>query len=355
MKLATRARLRCSAQVLAACLGAVVHVSTALAHGVTLKVHHFHSAESPFHTRFLVPWTQKVEKDSGGRLRFQLFPAMQLGGAPAQLYDQAREGKADIVWTAAGYTPDRFPAFQLFELPFLGRTAQGSSRALWEYVQSNDLARKEFGEVRLLAVHQHSVSQFHMVSRPVARLADLSGARLRSPTRAASALLRAAGALPTEMPIIEVPEALSKGALDGVVTSWVALPAIRLDTMVKFHTTIAAGSAWPFSIAFVLAMNLDTYRALPDDLKQVIRANSGAEPSAWVGRVYDETGAAAQKAAAERGAPIALLSAAELAQWKQPAQGVIDAWLADLDKRGFSGKELLDSAHAWLAQFDPAR
>jgi TRAP-type C4-dicarboxylate transport system substrate-binding protein len=157
------------------------------------------------------------------------------------------------------------------------------------------------------------------------------------------------------MPIVAVPEALSKGELDGVVTSWVALPAIKLDTMVKYHTTLDPGSPWPFSIAFLLAMNSDTYRGLPDDLKQVIRANSGAEPSAWVGRVYDEASAVAARSAADRGAKIDVLSREELAKWKPPAQGVTDAWLADLDKRGWNGKELLESAHAALAQYDPAK
>jgi TRAP-type C4-dicarboxylate transport system substrate-binding protein len=348
-------RILRAACVMAACLGMQLWVASALGHGVTLKVHHFLPADSPFQTQFLVPWTQKLEKESGGRLRFQFFPAMQGGGTPAQLYDQARDGGADIVWTAAAYTPDRFPAFQVFELPFLARTSQGSSRALWEYVQANDLGRKEFGDVRLLAVHQHSASQFHMVSKPIGSLADLSGARLRTPTRAASAFLAAAGATPTEMPITQVPELLSKGALDGVVTSWVAVPTLKLDALVKYHSTIVDGSPWLFSITFVLAMNPATYRGLPDDLKQVIRANSGAEPSAWVGKVYDDSTATVRKLAAERGAAINTLSVEEFARWHKPAQRVVDAWIADLDKRGLNGKELLDSARGSLAQFDSGK
>ena len=44
---------------------------------------------------------------------------MQLGGTPPQLYDQARDGVADIVWTLPGYTPGRFPRIEVFELPFV--------------------------------------------------------------------------------------------------------------------------------------------------------------------------------------------------------------------------------------------
>jgi TRAP-type C4-dicarboxylate transport system substrate-binding protein len=37
---------------------------------------------------------------------------MQLGGAPPQLFDQARDGVADIVWTLPGNTPGRFPGIE---------------------------------------------------------------------------------------------------------------------------------------------------------------------------------------------------------------------------------------------------
>jgi hypothetical protein len=62
-----------------------------------------------------------------------------------------------------------------------------------------------------------------------------------------------------------------------------------------------------------------------------------------------------RKLAAERGAAINMLSTEELAKWHKPAQGVVDAWIADLDKRGWSGKELVDSARGSLAQFDSGK
>ena len=76
---------------------------------LTLKLHHSFSAVSPAHDKFLAPWARKVEADSGGRIRIDIFPSMQLGGAPAQLFDQARDGVADIVWAMPGDTPGRFP------------------------------------------------------------------------------------------------------------------------------------------------------------------------------------------------------------------------------------------------------
>ena len=63
---------------------------------------------------------RKVEADSNGRIKIDIFPSMQLGGTPPQLFDQARDGVVDIVWTLPGYTPGRFPIIEAFELPFVG-------------------------------------------------------------------------------------------------------------------------------------------------------------------------------------------------------------------------------------------
>ena len=59
---------------------------------------------------------------------------MQLGGTPPQLYDQARDGVADLVWTLPGNTPGRFPISEIFELPFT-RPPQGmvNARALQDF------------------------------------------------------------------------------------------------------------------------------------------------------------------------------------------------------------------------------
>src|SRR5690606_28457316 len=86
---------------------------------VTLKLHHFLPPVSNVHARLLTPWAKAIEDESQGKLKIQIFPAMQLGGKPPQLYDQAANGVVDIVWTLPGNTPGRFPSTEVFELPFV--------------------------------------------------------------------------------------------------------------------------------------------------------------------------------------------------------------------------------------------
>src|ERR1700691_1133748 len=94
---------------------AVARLARADAAQFTFKLHHSFSSVSSAHDRFLVPWARQVEAQSAGRIRIDLFPSMQLGGQPAELFDQARGGFADIVWTMPSETPGRFSKIELFE------------------------------------------------------------------------------------------------------------------------------------------------------------------------------------------------------------------------------------------------
>src|SRR6516162_1719981 len=117
---------------------AVLRLARADAPQITLKLHHSFSAVSAPHEKFLAPWARKVEAESGGRIRIDLFPSMQLGGAPAHLLDQARDGVADIVWAVPGATPGRFPKSEAFDLPFvLSHRALVNSKAIEDFAADN--------------------------------------------------------------------------------------------------------------------------------------------------------------------------------------------------------------------------
>ena len=100
---------------------------------ITLRLHTFNSPQSIAVRLFLQPWAEEIEERTAGRVEVQVFPAMQLGGRPSDLYGQARDGVVDIVWTLPGYSPGRFPLTEAFELPFVrgrGGDQPGVARVL---------------------------------------------------------------------------------------------------------------------------------------------------------------------------------------------------------------------------------
>jgi TRAP-type C4-dicarboxylate transport system substrate-binding protein len=332
----------------AAGLAAPALVRPASAQEVTLRLHHFLPAVSNVHRHFLAPWAQQIQQESQGRLRIQIFPSMQLGGAPPQLYDQARDGVADIIWTLPGNTPGRFPKIEVFELPFVAhRLAVPNARACWDFTQTH--LRDEFREVHPITIWAHDGGSIHS-SRQVTKMEDLSGLKLRFPTRQAGEALRALGAAPIGLPIPQVPEALSQRVIDGAVVPWEVVPSIRLHELVHNHTEIP-GTPTLYSATFILAMNPAKYQGLPAELRQVLDANSGMVAAEMAGKVWDEQGPVVRRMVERRrDNKIVQISSEEKERWMVATRPVIEAWIAGSREKGFDGAALLADARGLIAK-----
>ena len=331
----------------AAALG-VPHLAGLAQQTVTLKFHTFMQPMSNVWLTMHKPWMEKVEKESGGRIKFEAYPAMQLGGTPVQLYDQARDGVVDIVWTLPGNTAGRFPRVEVFELPFMMNNAEATSKAYWEYFQTQ--CPDEFKETHVLAVQVHGPGVFHSASKPITQAADLKGMKVRGPTRQVTNMLRAVGAIPVGMPLPGIPDALSKGTIDAAVIPWEVVPSVKVHELTKFHSEFPAGSPALYTTTFVMAMNKPKYEGLAPDLKRVIDNNSGMAASAFLGKTQQGNDPIGRKTATDRNNTIHTFTAAQTQELIQLSAAIDDAWVADMDKRGFKGKALLDSAKALIAK-----
>ncbi len=83
-------KLRHSLGLVAAAVVTLTAALPAQAQQVVLKVHHFLPGTSNVHVNIIQAWCDKVGKESADKLKCQIYPAMQLGGTPAQLFDQAK-------------------------------------------------------------------------------------------------------------------------------------------------------------------------------------------------------------------------------------------------------------------------
>lgn len=322
--------------------------SPARAEEVTLRLHHFLPAVSNVHRNFLAPWAKKVEEASAGRLKIRIFPAMQLGGAPPQLYDQARDGVADIIWTLPGYTAGRFPRIEALELPFTAnRSGLANARATQAFAEKH--LAEEFGEVQPLCFWSHDGGLIHS-RNPVRKLEDLRGLKLRFPTRQAGEGLRALGAAPVGMAVPQVPEALTQGVLDGAVVPWEVVPSIKLQELVRNHTAFP-GSPTFYVATNVLAMNKAKYQSLPADLRAVLDAQSGQAAAAMVGAMLDEQAVIVSEQARRRGNTLIELEPAEAERWRAACAPVTEAWLGQMQGRNVDGAALLADARALFARY----
>jgi TRAP-type transport system periplasmic protein len=316
---------------------------------VTLKFHHIWPPQAMAPVQVITPWCDKVAAESNGRIKCQLFPAMSGGGTPPQLIDRVKDGVDDLVITLPGYTAGRFPAMEVFELPFMTNSAEAGASAAWDYLQK--YAVKEFPGTRILATWVHDEGYVHTRDKPIRTLDDLKGLKLRAPTRQTNKLLAKLGATPVGMPVTGVADAVSKGTIDGFVLPWEVIPAFKLHEMVKYHTETDPSRPAMYSAGFIFAMNQAKYDALGADLKKVIDSNSGAALSRQIGKVWDASQAAGRKAATDRNNNFIRLSAADTDQWIKASASLYDDWVADMDKRGLPGGQMLQDARDLLVKY----
>ncbi len=316
-----------------------------------LKLHHSLPAVAPAHHKMLVPWAEKVEQESGGRLSITVYPSMQLGGQAPQLIDQARDGVVDIVWTLAGYTPGRFPRLEAFELPFLNTDPIVMNLALHDFVARYE---EEFREYHLIAAFTHFGQALHS-REPVRRASDLRGMNIRVPSRMCGWIVSAMGAVPIGSPVSKIPELLSKGVVDGAMIPFEVVQAVKVDELVDYHITLDSSRSDRFNTQiFLIAMNRDSYAALPADLQQVIDDNSGQQTARWLGELWSQNEAPGQQLAAESGELIAL-SPQEVEVLRTMVEAPVhERWFREVAKKGLDGPALLSEVRqlidVWISR-----
>ena len=324
---------------------AALAASTAVAQEVTLKLHQFLPAQANVPKLILDVWADNVEEASEGRIKVDRFPAMQLGGVPPELMDQAIDGVADVVWTVVGYTPGRFPSTEVFELPFMVTDAGAASSAYWQMFETH-MKDSEFADVHILGTWVHGPGVIHTAD-PVETPADLEGMKVRGPSRLTTKLLEALGATAVGMPVPAIPEGLSKGVIDGAVIPWEVTGSLKIPELVENHTEFEGN--YPYTVTFVLAMNKGVYDGLSDENKAAVDSVSGHDFSVFAGQTMVEADGPARQVAVDAGNNIITVS--DNTEWVAATQSIYDEWIAEMAGRGIDGQALIDEARSLMDGF----
>lgn len=294
----------------------------------TLRLSHFWPATSFMQVDVFEPWAKKIEEESAGRLKVEIFPSAQLS-KPDATYDAAVKGTVDIGSQAHGYTAGRFPLSQIAELPGLSNSAGQMSCMIQTLYDNGDIA-DEYKDSHLLGVFGSGPASIHTVNKAVKSPDDLKGLRIRQPSAVAGDLLESMGAQPVGLPATDIYTSLQRGVVDGVSFPWDPFKAFKINEVAKKHTNIPI-----YSSALLLTMNKAKYDSLPDDLKKVIDDNSGMALSKLAGEVQDKYYQAALQEAIDAGDEVVdIADPFSDPAWQSSMQAGVDKYLASVNKNG---------------------
>lgn len=279
------------------------------------------------------PWIKKVEKESDGKLKIQLYPNQTLSKGN-QTWSATRKGIADMSWNAMAVNSGLNPLAEVITLPGLPYDDPVvASARLWEGYEKFPSLAKLYDANKVLGLF--TSDKFNLVtSKPIRKLEDLKGKKIRTIAGPLADALESLGAIPVVIPMPDVYLAMQRGTIDGTLSSWESFNGFRFYEVGKHVITNV-----PFGFSFfVVAMNKDAYDKLSDEEKAVIDANSGLEGSKWWAEHFSKSSRQVPQILKEKGIELDTyeLDPQERARWVDKVSGpVAKKWEDTVKGKGF--------------------
>jgi TRAP-type C4-dicarboxylate transport system substrate-binding protein len=275
-------RAAVAAAALMATLGAA-HAQTTLTLSSWVPPTHFIMKD------VLQPWMEDVKNATDGRVVINVLPKPV--GAPAQHWELARKGVADITWGNFTYEPERFKHVWFAEMPMMSSNAEASSVALWktynQFLGSNEV----FRGVTLLGTGMLGGGQIHHPSKSIQTPQDLKGQKVRMGGPIQKRLFETLDAVPVSGPATKAYELLEGGVIDASVHSLESVVNFRLDGKLKHHTIVPEGL---YDATFFIAINEAKFKRLSaQDRQAILRVSGEALARRW-GQEFDKQNKAAE-------------------------------------------------------------
>jgi len=289
-------------------------------------------AASTFPCVAMERWAKDITARTNGAVNIETFP----GGTLLDAKNMVRgvmQGQADIGCISVAYHPGAYPFLSVFELPLGFSSAETVSKVMWElYTKHQPM---EVSKVKIIALFSSAPAQI-MSARPVKTPEDLKGLVLRASGILAD-VAASLGVSPVSMPQSDTPEALQKGVVQGVFSSFDVLKDYNFADSCRYGLIVDM-PVYPFMVF----MNMKTWDSLPEEVQKAIM-DLAPEHSAWTGKYVDAHGREALQWSEQTYAfAVTELDAARKNALREMARPVIDRWTATVSAKGIHAGALLE-------------
>ena len=222
--------------------------------------------------QFLKFYKEDVEKASGGRIEVQIYPNSQLGPIPREI-EGVQLGNIQGYIGPVDFFVGVDPRFGVFSTPMLFRDDANAAATIHDpAVEKAMLAL--VAPKRMVGIATLSLGAAdYGAKRPIMRLADFSGKKLRiNGTELERQKMAKLGATGVGMPLSEVVPALDQGTIDGTISGLSVFVAFKMNDLLKVITV--TNDTFINSIAVVSKVWLDT---LPADLQKIVLDTATAD------------------------------------------------------------------------------
>jgi len=291
-------------------------------------------------TPLLESWGKELEKRTNGRVKVNYYPGGTLVPA-VQSYEAVTKGISDVGNHVIGYTVGRFPLTEVLDLP-LGYPNNTVPTKLANAFYAK-FKPKEFDDVKVLWFHAQAPGIVHTKTKPINKLEDLKGLKMRTFGSNAE-LMSLLGGTPVAMPMGDVYDALSRGVAEGLMCAYEATEGFRFGEHLKYSTENYGTS---YSAVFVVVLNKDKWNSMPPDIQKTVDALSQEYIEKYAA-MWDDVEKSGKQFLLKRGNKIITLSKEEDARWAKAAQPIFNNYVKKMKEKGLPGEEALKFAQDYL-------
>jgi TRAP-type transport system periplasmic protein len=221
--------------------------------------------------QFAKDFAAMVEKDSGGRIKGEVYPASQLGSIPRQI-----EGVQFGAIQVADVPPEFFVGvderFEVMAAPGLVESIEHGQRVAADPAVRKLMfglgAQKGLHGVGLMIAQPSCV----ISKSPIRHLADFKGKKIRIfASQFQSTAFDRLGATPVAMTLGDVLPALQQGAIDGSVAGIGPFVHLHFVDAAKYVTETNTPA-----IFLILEVSQKWYDSLPKDLQEIVDRDGAA-------------------------------------------------------------------------------
>jgi len=284
---------------------------------------------------------KRIQDATQGRVTFEIKYDL---APPQGQFEAVRDGAQDIGWIFHGFSPNKFVAAQIMELPFLGAGAEAGSAAYWRVHEKYLAKADEHKGVVVIGLMTHGAGVIQSL-RPIKSWADLKGLKTRLPGGIASRAGETFGAVAISVPAAKLYESLSSKAVEAVFVPADAQKSFRLAGVTKFMLRVPGNL---YNGSFALVMNPKKFESLGKEDQDALKSVIGEKLSAYAGSKWDAADKAGYEAAKAAGTEVSDASPQMVEELKKVAAALEADWIKRASGKGYDPaaalKELRETA-----------
>ena len=298
----------------------------------TLLFNRFVPAKHPFNVGMFIPWAKAVERVTNGSVKVK-FTEKSLAPPPKQ-WNMVSKGIADVAMLANNFEAGRLKLPNIAQLPFGHDEAEKRGVSLWRTHQKYFSQANEYKGMKLMGLWTLSGANF-LTDKPINSLKDLKNYKMWAINGIPNQMMKSLGAVVVSVPGVQMFNVVSKGIVNGSVTSYYPLNTFKLMPYIKNITVIPGGFN---SNNFSLLLNEEKWNGLTDAERTAIAGISGETIAINAGKRVDFLDSNAKKQALEKGIKIQTASPEFVAAMNEKLQFVTDNWVKEAAAKGVDGK-----------------